>query len=126
MASILIIDDSKTVRIYHKEILQKAGFSVEEAENGMEGLEKCEDREFDLYLVDINMPVMDGYSFVEKLREKSALSSVVMISTEAEDSDRLSAFKVGACAYMIKPVRPERLLAAARILTQSVEEGVGA
>jgi two-component system chemotaxis response regulator CheY len=119
MPSALIIDDSKTVRVYHKDILQKAGFDVNEAENGMEGLEKCLNNAYDLYLVDINMPIMDGYTFVERLREQDATASVVMISTEAEEGDRFGAFKVGATAYMLKPVKPDALACVARIFTQA-------
>ena len=66
---ILIVDDSLTVRMYHRQILEKSGFECDEAENGMEALEKAQLGEYDLYLVDINMPVLDGYSFVKRLRE---------------------------------------------------------
>ena len=118
--NILVVDDSKTVRQYHTEILKGAGYSVSEAENGMEAYEKCADTKFDLFLVDINMPVMDGYSFVSSLRKMELFKKtpVVMISTEAEDSDKLKAFNAGANVYYIKPVKPEELKVCAEILTK--------
>jgi len=119
MKKVLVVDDSKTVRSYHKDILKKAGYDTFEAENGMEALEKIIDSKFDLFLVDINMPVMDGYSFVEDLRknENYKLSPVIMISTEAEDSDRIKAFEAGSNIYYIKPVKPDILLSSVKILT---------
>ena len=60
MKRILVIDDAATVRLYHREILENAGFDVAEAINGVEALEKIEEAPFDLYLVDINMPKLDG------------------------------------------------------------------
>ena len=115
---ILVIDDSKTVRQYHKEILTEAGYEVEEAENGMEAAEKCAGSEYELFLVDINMPVMDGYSFVESLRKKSNFETkpVIMISTEAEEMDRVKAYQAGADMYYIKPVKPDELRSTAKVL----------
>lgn len=121
MKRIMVIDDSKTVRFYHRDILLKAGYEVIEAENGMEALEKLAGDDFDLYLVDINMPIMDGYTFVDKLRENNLNSPVIMISTEAEQRDREQAYKVGATAYFIKPVKPDELCLFVKILTSKLD-----
>jgi len=120
MKKVLVVDDSKTVRLYHKDILEKNGFSVDEAENGYEALEKSMVNQYALMLVDINMPVMDGYSYVKKLREESVhtLTPVIMISTEAEDHDRVDAYKNGANLYFIKPIKPDMLIGSVNILTQ--------
>jgi len=115
---VLIVDDSLTVRMYHKQILESAGFECDEAENGMEALEKAQKSEYDLYLVDINMPVLDGYSFVKRLREgEGHLAPVIMVSTESESKDMDMAFESGASLYLVKPVRPEDLILNARMLT---------
>jgi two-component system chemotaxis response regulator CheY len=118
MKRVLVVDDSKTVRSYHKDILKRAGYSVDEAENGMEALEKVIDLDYSLFLVDINMPIMDGYSFVEELRKnkKYNLTPVIMISTEAEDTDKMKAFEAGSNVYYIKPVKPDILLSSSKIL----------
>lgn len=123
--AILVVDDSKTVRDYHKEILIQAGYDVQEAENGMEAYEKCTDGQFDLFLVDINMPIMDGYSFVNDLRkiERFHTTPVIMISTEAEEMDKIKAYEAGADIYYIKPVKPDQLNSCMKILLGSARKG---
>ena len=117
---VLIVDDSLTVRMYHKQILENAGFECDEAENGMEALEKSHFTHYDLYIVDINMPVLDGYSFVKRLREgEGHLAPVIMVSTESESKDIDLAYESGASIYLIKPVRPEDLIINAKMLTKS-------
>jgi len=118
MKHILIIDDAATVRMYHRSILESAGYTVDEAVNGMEALEKALTASYDLYLIDVNMPKLDGYAFVSRLRSQQELaqSPAVMISTEAEASDQTKAFEAGANAYLVKPTRPEKLLAYVRVL----------
>lgn len=118
MKKILVVDDSKTVRIYHREIIKEGGYIVEEAENGMEANEKIQSESYDMYLVDINMPIMDGYTFVEELRKKDKVAPVIMISTEAEDMDRTKAYEAGSNLYFIKPVKPNILLSCIKILTR--------
>lgn len=117
----MVVDDSKTVRQYHSQILLDSGFEVLEAENGMEAYEKCIDADIELFLVDINMPVMDGYSFVQNLRKLDSYKTtpVIMISTEAEDQDRHNAYTEGANLYFIKPVKPDSLISCAKILTSN-------
>ena len=118
MAKILVVDDSLTVRMYHRQILESAGYEVEEAENGMEALEKAQLNKYDLFIVDINMPVLDGYSFVRRLREgEGNIAPVIMVSTESESKDIELRLKSGASLHLIKPVRPEDLLINVKILT---------
>ena len=117
MKRILIVDDAATVRMYHRSILEKAGYVVDEAVNGIEALEKSLQRPFDLYVVDINMPKLDGYGFLRELRDQDiAQAPAIMISTEAESSDYLQAYAAGANAYLVKPVRSEQLLTHIKLL----------
>jgi two-component system, chemotaxis family, chemotaxis protein CheY len=111
MAKVMVIDDSKTVRMYHRSLLQEFGIEVLEAENGMEALEKMLDNSVDLYLVDVNMPVMDGYSFVTELRKQPTgrFTPVIMITTQEAVTDKLEAFKVGANIFETKPIKPDVL-----------------
>jgi len=119
---VLIVDDSLTVRMYHRQILEKDGFECDEAENGMEALEKAQLKSYDLYIVDINMPVLDGYSFVKRLREgEGYIAPVIMVSTESEAKDMDLAYESGASMYLIKPARPDDLVLNARMLTFSKE-----
>ncbi len=119
MKRVLVVDDASTVRMYHKDILKKAGFEVDEAANGLEAYEKALVKEYDLCVVDINMPKLDGYSFVKKLRTTDNLKQVpvIMVTTEAEDKDREKAFESGANYYMVKPVKPDEFTKIVKLLT---------
>jgi two-component system chemotaxis response regulator CheY len=119
MKKVLVVDDAATVRMYHKKILEGAGFSVDEAINGMEALEKAEVNDYDLYVVDVNMPQLDGYSFVKKIRGSGDIKQtpVIMVSTESEENDKEKAFETGANFYLVKPVKPNELLNYCRLLT---------
>lgn len=118
MKHILIVDDAATVRMYHRDILEEAGYKVDEAINGIEALEKALITPYDLYLVDVNMPILDGYSFIRELREHADIpqAPAVMISTEAKANDQIKAFEAGANLYIVKPTRPEILLNHVRLL----------
>ena len=108
---VMVIDDSKTVRSYHKTLLKDLRLEVLEAENGMEALEKSLVETVDLFLVDINMPIMDGYSFVKEIRTKSEhqTTPIIMISTQSHDEDKIGAYVMGANLYEIKPIKPDDL-----------------
>jgi two-component system chemotaxis response regulator CheY len=119
MKHVLIIDDAATVRMYHRLLLEQSGFIVDEAINGIEGLEKALCRRYDLFVVDVNMPKMDGYLFLRELRTLEAVyqAPALMVSTESEDKDRMIAFASGANFYVVKPAKPGELGRAARLLT---------
>jgi two-component system chemotaxis response regulator CheY len=115
--TILVVDDAATVRMYHRSILEGAGFAVDEAVNGIEAMEKALTTPFGLYVVDVNMPKQDGYSFLRELRRRDLPQTpAVMISTEAETKDQSLAYEAGANFYMIKPIKPQDLLAVCRLL----------
>lgn len=122
MSRILVIDDAATVRMYHRKILGDAGWTTDEAINGLEALEKVgrqpADEAFDLYVVDINMPKMDGYAFVRELRRhpQARQVPVMMVSAEAQSQDTATAFDAGANCYLIKPAKPQELVLTAALL----------
>jgi two-component system chemotaxis response regulator CheY len=117
MKRILIVDDAATVRMYHRNILESAGYVVEEAMNGIEALEKALQEPFDLYIVDINMPKLDGYGFLRQLRgEDISQAPAIMVSTEAAAHDQTVAYRAGANDYLVKPVKPVQLLTHVRLL----------
>jgi two-component system chemotaxis response regulator CheY len=117
-SAILVVDDAATVRMYHRAILEKGQFSVSEAANGYEALEMTLQRRFDLMFVDVNMPRMDGYTFVESVREAgpNRETPIVMVSTESGAGDMTRGYAAGANAYLTKPVTETRLLRLARLL----------
>ena len=121
MATIMVVDDSKTVRNYHGAILKSAGLDIVEAENGMEALEKSLDGGIDLYLVDVNMPIMDGYSFIADLRKQANNKTVpvIMVTTQAKEEDKINAYKIGANLFETKPIKPDILQSYIDILVES-------
>ncbi|BBF91955.1 response regulator [Blastochloris tepida] len=115
---VLIIDDAITVRMFYRDVLEASGFAVDEAFNGFEALERMAEASYDLVVVDVNMPRMDGYTFLGRLRSQAEGAGIpaIMISTEAEDIDRQRAFAAGANLYLVKPVTPDCLAHHARLM----------
>lgn len=117
MNRVLIVDDAATVRLYYRDTLEAGGFTVAEAVNGIEALEKALLHPFDLYVVDVNMPRLDGYGFLRELRGRDLPQApAIMITTEAELRDRDRAYAAGANCYLAKPVKPGQLLDHVRLL----------
>jgi two-component system chemotaxis response regulator CheY len=116
---VLIIDDASLVRLYYRAALESAGFQVAEALNGLEALEHVLTADFDLLVVDVNMPQMDGLSFLTTLRSKSLpLASIpaLVTSSESEPKRIAAARAVGANFYVVKPLKPEMLVQYALLL----------
>jgi two-component system chemotaxis response regulator CheY len=93
-------------------MLKSAGYFTEDAENGFDALEKAMKSDFDLMIVDINMPKMDGFEFCRQIRtsEKYKEIPLLIVSTESEAEDKMKGFKAGANLYLIKPVKPAVLI----------------
>ena len=104
---ILIVDDANLVRLYYRQILEEVGFEVEEAFNGIEALEGLLASPADALIVDINMPLMDGITFLKALRRQALpLSSIpaLVTSTESGVADITAARAAGANFYCLKPI----------------------
>ena len=107
---ILLIDDSKTMRNIQKSVLKQLGYTdLEEACDGQDALDKIEAFNPDLCLVDWNMPVMDGLTFVKAFRENNKTTPLIMVTTEAEKSRVIEAIKAGVNNYVVKPFTPDLL-----------------
>jgi two-component system, chemotaxis family, chemotaxis protein CheY len=124
---VLVVDDAPTVRMYHSQLLGAAGFEVAEAVNGLEALEVAMQTDFDLFIVDVNMPKMDGYTCVAALRGSTIATAapIVVISTEDRRSDVDQAYAAGANLHLTKPVNAAGLVRVATLLTRRVEDGDG-
>jgi two-component system chemotaxis response regulator CheY len=119
-ARVLIVDDSSLVRLYYRSALEQAGFEVEQAINGIEAMERVLSQPFDLVIVDINMPRMDGFTFLRALRRSAtdvATLPALMISTESEVQDIAAARAAGANFYLVKPVAEAELVRHVCVLT---------
>jgi two-component system, chemotaxis family, chemotaxis protein CheY len=116
---ILVVDDSSLIRLYYRNVLAKAGYEVEQAINGIEAMEKVLAQPFDLLVVDVNMPKMDGFSFLRDLRRGAqgvATLPALVITTEASEQDVHDARAAGANFYLVKPVSEADLLHHAAML----------
>jgi two-component system chemotaxis response regulator CheY len=110
---IMIVDDASLVRMYYRDALQGAGYQVDEALNGLEALEKLLTTPADLIVLDVNMPKMDGMTFLRTLRRQAlplAATVVLITSTEAAARDAGLAREAGANFYLVKPVAQKTLL----------------
>ncbi len=110
--NVLIVDDSEVVRDIGAFVLTSAGYGVFSAAGGAEALEILARETVDLTVVDINMPGMDGYTLIRKIREDRVFGDmpIVIVTTEAEAKDKKAGFDAGADTYLIKPVGPDELL----------------
>lgn len=111
MKHCLIVDDSRVIRKVSRHILESLGFTVDEAENGREGLERCTQSMPDVVLLDWNMPVMSGIEFIVQLRrrEGSDKPKVVFCTTENDVAHIREAISAGADEYVMKPFDHETL-----------------
>jgi len=110
---VLLVDDSKTMRTIQKKILEvHPGIQFLEAADGIEALAVLANSgQVDLALVDWNMPNMDGFTLVKKIRETDKRTPIIMCTTEAEKPRVVEALKAGVNNYVVKPFTPEILLA---------------
>jgi two-component system chemotaxis response regulator CheY len=110
---VLIVDDASLVRAYYRQALERAGFRIDEALNGLEALEKLLMQDFDAVIVDVNMPQMDGMTFLRALRARELPTGgipALVTSTEAGDRDIAAARNAGANYYLVKPVAQQTLV----------------
>ena len=116
---ILIVEDSPTMRQLLVFALRRLkNVELVEAQDGMDGLRKISSDHFDLALIDINMPVMDGLKLISLIRGEESLKEIpiVVITTEGAKEDRDRALVLGANEYLTKPIQANRVLAVARAL----------
>ena len=111
MKSCLIVDDSRVIRKVSRHILETLDFSVDEAENGQEALERCAESMPDVILLDWNMPVMSGIEFISNLRQRPGgdVPKVVFCTTENDVAHIREAISAGADEYVMKPFDHETL-----------------
>lgn len=109
MSKILIVDDEDKIRDIIKKYAEFDGYEVEEASGGLEAVTKCRDKDYDIIILDIMMPDLDGFSVCKEIRKRSA-SPVIMLSARGEEYDKLHGFEVGIDDYVVKPFSPKELM----------------
>ena len=126
MAKILSVDDQPENRYLLEIILRAAGYEVHSEEHGLAALAKLEEESFDLIVSDILMPEMDGFQFCREVKRRPALQHIPFVfysATYTEEEDKALALRLGAAAFLIKPLEPEAFLAAIREILAHQEEG---
>ena len=108
---ILIVDDESNVRLVFRTTLESAGYEVSEASDGGAALEELRERHFDLILLDLKMPVVDGIVTLQRLRDVADETPVVMITAHGRVAEAVAAMKLGAVDFLPKPVSPVSLRA---------------
>ena len=109
MSKILIVDDEDKIREIIKKYAAFDGYEVEEAAGGLAAVSLCREKEFDIIILDIMMPDLDGFSVCREIRKKTN-TPVIMLSARGEEYDRLHGFEVGADDYVVKPFSPKELM----------------
>lgn len=110
--TIMVIDDSASIRQVVGIALKGAGYEVVEAVNGQEALDKLSGQRVHLVISDVNMPVMDGITFLKKLKERAEykFTPVIMLTTESAENKKAEGQAAGAKAWVVKPFQPQQLL----------------
>ncbi|MBQ3934630.1 MAG: response regulator transcription factor [Clostridia bacterium] len=116
MFHILVVDDDKNTRRYFQAVLEAENYTVTTAVNGVEALEKMDSGRFDLAVLDVMMPGMDGYEFAKELREAGNDMPILMVSAKQLPEDRRKGFLSGTDDYITKPVDEQEMLLRIRAL----------
>jgi DNA-binding response OmpR family regulator len=110
MHNILIVDDEPSIRSLIKEYAEFIGHKVTEAENGMDAVSLCRENDFDIIIMDVMMPKIDGFSACKEIHKYKKVP-VLMLSARGEEYDKLFGFEVGVDDYVVKPFSPKELMA---------------
>jgi len=110
MLKILIVDDEEMIRGVLKEYVEFEGYEAYEASNGMEAVKLCRENDYDVILMDVMMPHLDGFSAVKEIKKNKDIP-VIMLSARGEEYDKLFAFELGVDDYVTKPFSPKEVMA---------------
>lgn len=115
MARILIVDDEENIRAGLREYAEFEGHTVVEASNGMEAVAFCREQDFDVIIMDVMMPKLDGFSACKEIHKAKDIP-VLMLSARGEEYDKLFGFEVGVDDYVVKPFSPKEVMARLRVI----------
>ena len=117
MARILIVDDEKNIREVVREYCELNGYEADEAEDGMEAIEKVRTAHYDCVILDVMMPKLDGFSTCREIKRLSNIP-VIMLSARTEEYDKLFGFELGVDDYVSKPFSPKELMARLKVILE--------
>ncbi|MBQ7004530.1 MAG: response regulator transcription factor [Oscillospiraceae bacterium] len=125
MSKLLIVDDEINIRAVVREYAEFEGYEVDEAENGMDAVDKCKENYYDLIIMDVMMPKLDGYSASKEIKKHRNVP-IIMLSARGEEYDKLFGFEIGVDDYVVKPFSPKELMARVKaVLKRGRSGGIG-
>lgn len=125
MSRILIVDDESNIRSLVSKYAQFEGYEVAEAKDGMEAVEMCRRNDYDIIIMDIMMPELDGFTASREIKKIKDVS-IILLSARGEEYDRINGFEAGADDYVVKPFSPKELmLRVAAILRRTKNDDAG-
>ncbi len=107
---VLVVDDEEKIRNVIREYAEFEGYEIDEACDGMEAVVKCKNNDYDIIIMDIMMPKLDGFSSIKEIRKTKNIP-VIMLSARGEEYDKLFGFELGIDDYVVKPFSPKELMA---------------
>ena len=121
---ILIVDDEEKIRQLIQKYAEFEGYETDEAVHGMEAIRKCRENDYDLIIMDVMMPELDGFSTVRIIKDMKDIP-VLMLSARGEEYDKIHGFETGVDDYVVKPFSPKELMMRAKVIMQRNEGRMG-
>lgn len=115
MERILVVDDEEKIRAVIKKYAEFEGYETVEAGNGMEAIRICREQDFDIIIMDVMMPELDGFSSCREIRKNKDIP-VIMLSARGEEYDKIHGFELGIDDYVVKPFSPKELMMRVRVV----------
>lgn len=109
MSKILVVDDEEKIRLIIKKYAEFEGYEISEAADGMEAIDMCRENDYDLIILDVMMPELDGFSACKEIKKIKDIP-VIMLSARGEEYDRIHGFESGIDDYVVKPFSPKELM----------------
>ena len=110
MYKILIVDDEAAIRNLIAKYAAFEGYETDQAENGIQAVEKCRSEDYDIVILDIMMPELDGFSAGRQIKKDKPSLPLILLSARGEEYDRINGFEIGADDYVVKPFSPKELM----------------
>lgn len=115
MYRVLVVDDEEKIRAIIRKYAEFEGYEITEAENGMEAVSLCERQDFDVIIMDVMMPELDGFSACKEIQKRKRIPTI-MLSARGEEYDRLHGFEIGVDDYVVKPFSPRELMMRVKVV----------